>query len=226
MDELVIRRVSYGLELVDQLTDKPLIGASRVSFEVTPTGLGFSGPAPILYRSGSSRWAFESDLKGEFTVVFTIEADFYQTQIRTVLAADLVGTIVKVEMVPVVGYQFPQALTRVIGIARTPSGVPVPNAEVVFTQYFVLTPVTDPPVFVGGPPLDYQTFTDASGQYVAWFVPEDLTNPAARPTAAQFDATASGEVDLGDGPVSVSGTITGQDLVAERLNKCEFIAMT
>jgi hypothetical protein len=223
MDELVIRRVSYGLELVDQLTQGPLVGASRVSFEVTGT---WSGPEPTLYRVNRSRWVFEEDLQGgAFSVVFTVEADFYQTQIITVLDANLTGTIQKVEMVPVVGYPFTRALTRVIGLARHSSGIPVPGAQVDFTQHFVIAG-SDPPTFIGGPALDYTTFTDESGQYVAWFTPEALSDPNARPTAARFDATATGTVDLGSGPVSVTGSISDQDLIAETLNNADIINMS
>lgn len=216
MDELISRRVSYGLELVDGLTDGSLLGTSRVSFQLT--GPAVPGPDPVQYLVGRSRWVFE-EIRTD--VVFTVDADFYHSETIIVPAASLNGTIQKVTMQPRTGYPFPNALTRAVGLARLLSGIPVDGATVqVFPLHF--DPISS--TFVTGAMIPTQTTED--GQYVVWFTPESgLTPSTAQPTASRFNANASVTLIVGGVLKHFSGSIVNQELTRDALNSADIIEM-
>lgn len=213
-DELIIRRASYALELVDGLTGGPLVGSSQVAFELT--GPPVAGPEPVMFLVNRSRWVFEQ-LQND--VVFSIEAEHYLPEKRTVTAAELTGALAIVAMSPRTGYPFPPALTRAVGSVRLVSGEPVPDATVMVTPLHL---VTSSSTFIAGPTLTARTADD--GQYVVWFRPQTgLSDPSAQPTASRFNAVASATVDIGGVPTPVSGSIVDQQLVPETLNGADDI---
>jgi hypothetical protein len=197
--ETLIRHASYGLELVDRLTEQALVASSRILAErVTPAG----EPAPgISFLVNRSRWVFEG-LTGE--TIFVIDADHYlpETVITGVDAPsvptpDVPGVLHTVRLTPRSGYPFPPTLTRVIGLV-TFRGAPVPAAQVDVFPIFSLSPLVEAAV-----PTSYETADD--GQYVAWFTPDPTQDP---PTAVAFRANASAVIEgvprLGSiGPISL-----------------------
>lgn len=215
MVELIRRRVSYGLDLVDRLNGGPLIGRNRVTLET----LAAPGrPDPVVFVLGRSRWVFE-ELQNDVT--FTIDAEYYLTERRTVAAADLDGTLDVVHMSPRSGYPFPSSLTRVIGMARLASGLPVGGAAIsVSPMHFI--PATAS--FIAGPAIEARSADD--GQYVVWFQPEPgLSDAAAEPTASRFSASATATIELDGVLRNVAGSIGDQDLVPEALNDADIIEM-
>lgn len=216
MNELIIRRVSCGLELVDQVTRGSIIGASRVS--VQSTGPYVPGPEIVVYRINRSRWIFE-ELRTDATIV--VEAEHYHAESVPVTAAVLNGTMLQVQMRPRAGYPFPTALTRVIGSVRSPSGAPVAGAVV---QIFPFHLVPETSSFVSGTMIT--TRTTADGQYVMWFEPREGLEPAARATASRFNATATATLELGGVPTHFEGSIADQDLVLQTSNEADIIEMT
>lgn len=216
MDELLSRRVTFGLELVDALTGGSLVGTSRVSF--TLTGPPVPGPDVVSYLVGRSRWVFE-ELRTDVT--FTIESQFYHTETVAVPAASLDGSIQTVLLRPRTGYQFPTALTRVVGLVRLISGVPAPGANVqVFPLHFVAATSS----FIAGAVIETQTTED--GQYVVWFTPESgLSVPTAQATASRFNANATASFTIGGTPKNFSGSIVNQELLRDQLNSADILDM-
>jgi hypothetical protein len=211
--DVVSRFASYGLELVDKLTGKSLVGASRVMAEaVASPGVPADGESFVVNRS---RWAFEN-LPGE--VIFAIDTDHYLTEsittgvagIPSVPPAGQPGVLHAVELLPKPGYPFPPNLTRVVGLL-TYNAAPVPDADV------TVTPIHSEAPLVEGSP--FVTRTGDGGQYVAWFLPDIALDPQA-PVKYRVDAT--GSVDA----TNVEGSLSAQDLTRQTFNGAPTIVMT
>ena len=187
--DVVTRSANYGLELVDGLTDGPLLGRSTVvetTTHLTP------------YRVNASRWVWEG-LRARVPATFVITADHYVPRTVTTGATDpnppasgVPGYLARVRMWPRTGYPFSPTLTRVVGLVRfatsvDPTSPPVPAAAVTFTAVHLSggSSTSDPAVVV-------QTADD--GQYTFWFhpiVPPTGTPPPDPPLANQVAVTAT-----------------------------------
>jgi hypothetical protein len=160
--DVVVEPTSFGLELVDALTGRPLLGRSAV---VETTGL------VTPYLVNASRWVFTG--LPATAATFVITAQHYVT--RTVVTpADFPnptttgpGYLATVAMMPRTGYPFPPTLTRVVGLVKLGASIdlntpPVPNVPVVLTPMHAASP-DDSPVTV---------MTTDDGQYTFWFLPQ------------------------------------------------------
>jgi hypothetical protein len=209
MPDLVVRHANYGLDLIDELTEQPLIGPSNVTFEFVGTP---PTKEPTVFMVDRSRWVFE-DLTDE--VVFSIRAQFYlpqeletgTTELPSVPASNVPGVLAPVRLKPKTGYPFPPTLTRAIGSVRLLSDNSlVRNAEVLITPIHDGTPEPTPlPA----------TFTAEDGQYVMWFQPDADSTP---PWATEFSATATATVDILGVPTVVTGSIGPQPLRQQTIN--------
>jgi hypothetical protein len=209
MPDLIVRHANYGLDLIDELTEAPLIGPSNVTFEFVSTVPTLE---PTVFMVDRSRWVFE-DLTED--VVFSITAQFYLSrEVQTgvgpfpaVPDSAQSGVLAPVRLTPRTGYPFPPTLTRAIGSVRLASdNRPIPNAEVVITPIHAGLPEPTPL-----PP----TYTTEDGQYVMWFQPGDFDPP----WATEFSATASATVEITPGVFTpVSGSIGPQPLRQQTIN--------
>jgi len=216
MGDVIIRHANYGLELVDELTNGPLVSTSSVSFE--PVGPLVPGSGPTVFTVGDSRWVYENL---EQDVTFAVSADHYLsreletgTDLPAVPGDDVAGVLASVSMKPAPGYPFPPSLTRAIGSVRLAAAVdatkpPIPGAEVTITPMHDLASGTD-----------FVTFSDDSGQYAVWFLPDPSQSP---PWATGFTASAQATVDIGGTPTLVTGNISLQTLILQTSNGAETI---
>jgi hypothetical protein len=210
----VVRRASYGLELVDELTQGELVGTSQVSFD--PVAPPLAGSAPLSFLVNRSRWVFENL---DADVVFSIAADHYlpvsvQTggSIPGVPNADDAGVLATVTLRPRTGYPFAPSLTRVVGEVRVSAAID-PLRSLVFDAQVTITPLHADSAVPEGPDLVTKTADD--GQYVMWFLPDLSKEP---PTATAYRATATAIVNVGGVPTPLTGSIPDQTLVFQTFN--------
>lgn len=216
MGDVIIRHANYGIELVDELTDGPLVGQSLVTF--TPVGPLVASSGPVVFTVGRSRWVFE-DL-GQ-NVVFSIHADHYigrvletDADLPAVPPDDAPGVLAEVSLKPGPGYPFPPTLTRGVGQVRLHADVDPTEPVVVGAK------VTITPMHGASPGANFETYTDQSGQYAVWFLPDSSLDP---PWATGFDAEAEATVDIGGVPTLVTGSITVPALLRQTFNGAETI---
>jgi hypothetical protein len=213
--EPIVRRASLGLELIDELSNASLIGASSVTVSVASAPDRVLNPTTFLI--GRSRWVLEN-LSTADEVLLAIQADAYfsetlQTNQTVATLADPSGitvpsvtappNLIQVRLRPRTGYPFQGSLTRVAGSVLL-AGAPVTGAAVAVTPRYQ-DPI-DPTVSDPGAPV-FHTLTADDGQFVAWLFP-NIAQDHPTPVAFDVAVTAGGH----------TGSVNGQPLVPQTVN--------
>lgn len=189
--EVIERSVRLGLELVDELTGRPISGPAQVSLRALDRELLPASPG---------RWFVEGALPP--TVVVTVDASGFVPEETSVAVPPVPtpGRLLQLRLKPAVGYPFPPSITWLVGsVLVDSSGAPAPGAEVLVTPLHAA---------VDGSILS--TRTDSGGQFVAWFRPTSSTPPLAD----SYRLTATAVID-GVGHVA---TLPATPLIANQRN--------
>ncbi|MFW5896063.1 MAG: hypothetical protein ACOCUA_01620 [archaeon] len=203
--DVIVRRASYGLELVDVLSGGPLVGSHSVSVDKDA----------VSFVVNRSRWVFEDLAAGPAT--FDVEAaNYVPRQVVADGTGDFPevpplgseGAYVRVEMLPRTGYPFAPTLTRAVGLVRVDPAVD-PTSPIVAGADVQLTPEHVDGGTTSGTVLNTRTTED--GQYVGWFGADPALDP---PLPNQVDVTAQAVVD----GTPLSGSLSDQPLLPNVVN--------
>lgn len=216
-DETVAPAATYGIELIDALTNSPLFGSSALVTDAPPVD------AVRQFKIGRARWIFEN-LRADVSIDVT--ADFYLSEsittgvapVPAVPAAGQPGVFHELLMTPAPGYPFAATLTRVLGEVRIDASLDPSEPAVQGVEVEVIASHS-------GTETAAQTrVTTATGQYTVWFLPDPMLTPRlATAFRVQVQPTT---IDVLGSPTLVEGSVPLTPLIPQAVTNAPVLRLT